>query len=239
MGTARWAKGQGDSHHTASTAGAHRPLSRILVAMTKRYDRAYFDRWYRGPDAPKGEDELRRNVHLAVAVAESVLARPVTTVLDVGAGEGRWQPVLHEVRPGAAYLGIEPSDYAVERFGETRNLRRGTFRSLDEHAFDEPFDLVLCADVLHYLDDGEVEVGLPELADLVGGAALIEVFAAEDHAEGDRVGFHARPAAWYRERFANAGLVPIGLQMYVHAEMVDELEALDLTAHPRTTRDDR
>jgi 2-polyprenyl-3-methyl-5-hydroxy-6-metoxy-1,4-benzoquinol methylase len=196
--------------------------------MTKRYDRAYFDRWYRGADAPKGGAELCRNVHLAVAVAESVLARPVASVLDVGAGEGRWQPVVHALRPEAAYLGIEPSDYAVERFGEARNLRRGTFGALDEHAFDDPFDLVVCADVLHYLDDAEVEAGLPELADLVGGAALIEVFTAQDHAEGDRHGFHARPAAWYRERFAAVGLVPLGLQMYAHAEMAGELEALDL-----------
>jgi predicted TPR repeat methyltransferase len=196
--------------------------------MTKRYDRAYFDRWYRGPDAPKGDDELRRNVHLAVAVAESVLARPLDTVLDVGAGEGRWQPVVHELRPRAAYLGIEPSEYAVERFGEARNLRRGTFGSLHEHVFDDPFDLVVCADVLHYLDDDEVERGLPELAHRVGGAALIEVFTGEDHAAGDRAGFRGRPARWYRERFAAAGLVPLGLQMYVHAEWVEELEALDL-----------
>jgi SAM-dependent methyltransferase len=203
--------------------------------MSKSYDRAYFDRWYRGPGAPKGEDELRRNVHLAVAVAESVLARPVDSVLDIGAGEGRWQPVLYELRPEAAYLGIEPSDYAVERFGEARNLRRGTLAALDEHAFEEPFDLVVCADVLHYLDEIEIEAGLPELVDLVGGAALVEVFTAEDHAEGDRDGFVARPAGWYRERFAAAGLVPLGLQMYVHEEYVHELEALDLAVRPRVS----
>ncbi|HKK92192.1 MAG TPA: hypothetical protein VJ925_02120, partial [Longimicrobiales bacterium] len=61
--------------------------------MTKSYDRAYFDRWYRGDHALKGEGELRRQVALAVAAAESVLNRSLASVLDVGAGEGRWQPI--------------------------------------------------------------------------------------------------------------------------------------------------
>jgi SAM-dependent methyltransferase len=197
----------------------------------KAYDQAYFDRWYRGPNAPSGKlDALERHVALAVAVTESVLDRPLTSVLDVGCGEGRWQPVLHRLRPGAAYLGIDSSGYAVERFGEERNLRRGSFEHLDLHDFDDPFDLVLCADVLHYLGDDAIEQGLDTFVDLVGGVALIEVFTAEDEAEGDRESFHLRPAAWYRERFRAAGLVAIGLQLYAHHEIAEDLEALDRPA---------
>lgn len=194
----------------------------------KRYDQAYFDRWYRSGDSPSDDDTLRRHVALAVAVAESVLDRPLETVLDVGAGEGRWQPLVAELRPDAAYLGIEPSEYAVERFGEVRNLRQGTFGELHLHVFDEPFDLVVCADVLHYLSKEEVLGGLDAFADLVGGAALIEVFTSADPVLGDREGFHEREPAWYRRAFRGAGLVPVGLQMYVHEEMAAELDALDL-----------
>jgi SAM-dependent methyltransferase len=194
----------------------------------KRYDQAYFDRWYRGPDAPAGKlDALERHVALAVAVAESVLDRPVESVLDVGCGEGRWQPVLHALRPEAAYLGIDSSDYAVERFGAQRNLRRGSFEELELHDFEDPFDLVVCADVLHYLSDAAIEQGLETFVDLVGGVALIEVFTAEDYAEGDRDDFHMRPASWYRDRFRRAGLVAIGLQLYAHHEIAEDLEALD------------
>ena len=42
----------------------------------------------------KDEGELRRLVALAVAAAESILNRPIETVLDIGCGEGRWQPIL-------------------------------------------------------------------------------------------------------------------------------------------------
>ena len=195
----------------------------------KRYDRAYFDRWYRGDHPAVGtEDDLRRAVALAVAAAESILARPLESVLDVGCGEGRWQPVLRDLRPDAAYLGIDSSAYAVERFGEERNLRLGRFGELEYHVADEPFDLVVCSDVLHYLSSEEILEGIDALADHTGGAAVVDVFTQEDEAEGDRADFHLRPAAWYRAVLRDAGLVAIGLQMYVHEEMTELLEALDL-----------
>lgn len=207
-----------------------------MTPSPKSYDQAYFDRWYRGPSAPKGAAELERDVALALAAAESVLARPIETVLDVGAGEGRWQPVLAAHRPEVRYIGIEPSDYAIERFGPPRNLYQGSFGELDRFPFEEPFDLVVCADVLHYLTDTEVEQGLEVFADLVGGVALIEVYTGDDEAHGDRAGFHTRPAAWYRERLRASGLIPLGLQLYVHEESAADLEALDLAPGAREAR---
>lgn len=200
-----------------------------LAVGGKRYDRAYFDRWYRGDEPAVGtEADLRRAVALAVSAAESIIARPLDTVLDVGCGEGRWQPVLHDLRPEAAYLGIDASEYAVERFGEARNLRRGRFGELPYHVFDEPFDLVVCSDVLHYLSSEEILAGIDALADRTGGVAVIDIFTEEDDPEGDRVDFHRRPAAWYRRVLGDAGLVPIGLQMYVHHDVAAFLERLDL-----------
>jgi len=195
----------------------------------KRYDRAYFDSWYRGDDPPVGTTaDLERAVGLAVAAAESVLARPLASVLDVGCGEGRWQPVLYALRPEASYLGVDPSEYAVVRFGESRNLRRGRFGELRYHVFDEPIDLVVCSDVLHYLPDEEIFEGLGALAERTGGVAVIDVFTEEDDPEGDRVDLHLRPASWYRAAFTESGLVAIGLQMYVTEETAETLEALDL-----------
>ena len=195
----------------------------------KRYDQAYFDRWYRGSDEGVGSaDALRRNVALAVAVTESVLDAPLRSVLDVGCGEGRWQPILHDLRPGGTYLGIDPSEYVVERFGAERNLRYGSFEELGYHVFDEPFDLIVCSDVLHYLTEDEIRAGLPALEERCAGVALLETFTTEDDPEGDREGFHLRSAAWYRETFADAGFVPIGLQLYVPRDVAEELDALDL-----------
>lgn len=168
-----------------------------------------------------------RHVALAVAAAESILDRPVETVLDVGCGEGRWQPVLQALRPGAKYVGLDPSEYTVSRFGAARNILRGSFGDLELHAFEDPFDLVVCADVLHYVGDEEILAGIDTLADLVGGSAVVEVFTDADPVLGDRAGFRLRPPEWYRRVFRAAGLVAIGLQMYVHEETAELLEALD------------
>ena len=198
----------------------------------KPYDRAYFDRWYRGDDPVKGAGELMRQVALAVAATESILDRELTSVLDVGCGEGRWQPVVRELRPGASYLGLDPSEYAVSRFGESRNLLSGSFQGLEAFAFEEPFDLLVCADVLHYLDDVTLLSGIDTLADLVGGVALLEVFTAADPALGDREGLHLRAPTWYHRVFRGAGLVSVGLQMWVHQEIAETLDAMDLPVAP-------
>jgi SAM-dependent methyltransferase len=169
-------------------------------------------------------------VALAVAVTESVLARPLRSVLDVGCGEGRWQPVVRRLRPHASYLGIDSSDYAVERFGGRRNLRLGTFEDLHLHRFERPFDLVVCSDVLHYLTEDEIEAGIPTIAELTQGVALLDTFTTADEIVGDEAGFHWRRPEWYRRVFESAGLRPIGLQMYVPEEVAEVLEAMDLPA---------
>lgn len=195
----------------------------------KAYDRSYFDRWYRGGSpAIASRAVLTRKVAAAVAVTEFVLDRPLRAVLDVGCGEARWQPVLHRLRPRAAYLGIDSSEYAVRRFGARRNVRLGTFGDLSLHDFDERFDLVVCSDVLHYLPGKEIERGLPALVDRVEGVAFLEVFTRSDEIEGDLDGFRRRPPGWYRRAFERAGLAAIGLGFYVPPRVVHDLDALEL-----------
>ena len=194
----------------------------------KRYDRAYFDRWYRGLGAVASVDALRRKVATAVAVTEYVLDRELTSVLDVGCGEGRWQPVLYEMRPDAAYLGVDSSRYAIDRFGAARNLRLGSFEELELHAFDEPFDLIVCSDVLHYLKRDAIRRGLPALVERLGGVAFLELFTRTDEVEGDLHDFKRRPASTYRSLFAEVGLIPIGLQFWVPEWITDDLDDLEL-----------
>ena len=194
----------------------------------KRYDRAYFDRWYRGPEAPvEAGAALARKVHLSVAMAEAVLTRPVRTILDVGCGEARWQPLLARHRPEATYLGLDPSSYVVERFGRRRNILTGGFEDLGGIAFDDPFDLIVCADVLHYLTRRQILDGLERLVPLVGGVALLEAFTRSDEILGDREGFHRRAPRTYRRWFSEAGLVHCGMQHYARADLADDLAALD------------
>jgi SAM-dependent methyltransferase len=177
---------------------------------TKRYDRAYFDHWYRGRNRVSSRDEVRRKVALAVATCEYFTRHPLRSVLDIGCGEGAWQPHLADLRPRAKYLGLDPSDYAVARFGASRNIRKAAFGELASARLRRQFDLVVCSDALHYVPDDEIRAGLPELVRLAGGVLFLEVLTADDDIIGDLNGMIKRPAIWYRKLFEKAGLTPVG-----------------------------
>lgn len=195
--------------------------------MTKAYDRAYFDRWYRGRFRVHTKGEVRRKIQLAVAMAEYFLRRPMESVLDVGAGEGAWLPHLRALRKSVSYLGVEPSDYAVERFGAERNLRKGSFAELPKLRLRKQYDLVVCSDVLHYLSQKEISQGIDELAALTGGVAYIEVLTEEDDIVGDLHGLNRRSADWYRRRFERAGFSWAGPYLWLGPRARQEASALE------------
>ena len=195
--------------------------------MAKRYDQGYFDRWYRDGGIG-GRQRLARKVALAVATAEYMLERPLRTVLDVGCGEGVWRTPLLKLRPRASYLGFDSSEYAIARYGRARNLRFARFGDFAALRPCPPVDLLVCSDVLHYLDTRELDRGLPALAELCGGVAFIEVFARGDGAEGDEHDFKQRSAAFYRERLRALGLRPLGSHCWLSPALVPHATALEL-----------
>jgi SAM-dependent methyltransferase len=194
----------------------------------KRYDAAYFNRWYRNPGSRVASRADRaRKVRMVVGITEYVLERPLRSVLDVGCGEGAWQPILLRLRPGTRYVGVDPSPYAVRRFGRSRNVRPGRLESLDEQRLRGRFDLVVCADVLHYMPARELEQGLCHLRDLLGGVAYLETFTAGDGFVGDTRGFYTRSSGFYHKLFLRVGLVPCGMQCYVPRELAGRAPALE------------
>ncbi|HEY4130806.1 MAG TPA: methyltransferase domain-containing protein, partial [Gemmatimonadaceae bacterium] len=173
----------------------------------KNYDRAYFDRWYRDPtDRVTTRDALARKVHMAVALAEFLLGDRIRTVLDVGCGEATWYPVLRRIRRDVRYIGVDSSDYVLARFGKSRNVRRGTFGDLHTLKLRGPFDLIVCADVLQYVDTKDIGRGLKTIRKLLGGVAYVESFTTNDYMEGDRTDWRERSASEYRRLFKGAGL---------------------------------
>src|SRR4051812_12325570 len=156
--------------------------------MAKRYDQAYFDRWYRDPKHRQwAEPAIARKVRMVLGVAEYLYERPVRSVLDVGCGEGSWQPILKDLRPKLSYTGIDGSEYVVARFGRERNIRRGTVGELGSLGLRQQFDLVVCCDVLHYVTTAEMKRGLAAMAKLARGPAYLEAYTAADDVTGDNV----------------------------------------------------
>ena len=169
--------------------------------MTKQYDRAYFDRWYRNRTTRVNTHfEVRRKVQMAVASAEYFLRRQIRTVLDIGCGEGAWLPHLRALRPRVKYIGFDSSEYVVRRFGKTRNIHQASFADLPSLGLGV-YDLVICSDVMHYVKDAELRAGVHAIADATDGVAYLEVLTKEDEIIGDLDSFIRRPAAFYRALF--------------------------------------
>jgi SAM-dependent methyltransferase len=197
--------------------------------MTKRYDQAYFHRWYRDPRTRVTSDRaLDRKVHVALSAAEYMVGRRVRTVLDIGCGEARWFEALKRLRRGIEYIGLDPSDYAVETFGKSRNVRHGSFGTLRTLRLAGPFDLIVCADVLQYVATPHLAAGLREIRRLLGGAAYIEAYAREDDMEGDMEGWHFRTAAEYRRQFRDAGLTHCGIYCFIDAKKIRAVNRLEV-----------
>ena len=202
-------------------------MTNPVPAETKRYDREYFDRWYRRRGIG-GAKRLARKVALAVAAAEYHLERPIRSVLDIGCGEGVWLAPLRKLRPDVRYLGFDGSEYAVARHGRARNLHLARFGDFALLRPCPPVDLLVCSDVLHYLPTRELTRGLPGLAELCRGVAFLETFTREDRAEGDEHEFQSRPARFYRQRFEAAGFSPLGSHCWLSPALRDSATALEV-----------
>ena len=195
----------------------------------KVYDQTYFNRWYRDPnDRVSTRESLVRKVRMAVSVTEFLLGREIRSVLDVGCGEAPWFLVLKRLRPNARYVGVDSSDYVIARFGAERNIRRGSFGSLGKVKSLRKSDIVVCADVLQYVDTRDIERGLRAIRALLGGVAYIEAFTTDDKMEGDRVDWQERSAAEYRRLFRRADLTQCGPYCYTD---LDELDSLNTFEH--------
>lgn len=195
----------------------------------KRFDRSYFDKWYRSSTHKIGtRADLARQVHLAVSAAEYMLTRPIRSVLDVGAGEGRWQPLVRELRPSAKYVGVDPSEYAIKRFGKRRNLYLGTIDDLETLFPDQTFDLVVCCSVLNYLPREQFIHALHQLAQRTHGVAFLEIFSKEDEVEGDTNEWYTETAAENRRLLKRAGFIPCGMHCYITKQSEIVTAALEL-----------
>ncbi len=164
---------------------------------------------------------------MVLALAEYFLERPVRTVLDVGAGEGAWGMEVKKLRRGARYVGVDPSEYAVARYGKRRNIRLGTFGDLGALRLRGRFDVVVCSGMLNYLSEYELTRGLRHVHALLRGVAYLEIFTDRDEVEGDTTGWRRRPRGFYDRLLRRTGFVQCGPHCWLPRDfdgVVTELE---------------
>ena len=162
------------------------------------FDEAFFHRYY-GDSATRVADDgdAARLVGLIGGVLDYVGVR-VRRVLDAGCGVGLLRAPLLERYPRARYEGLEASPFLCRKFG----WRQGSIAAIKS---PRRFDLVVCHDVLQYLDDATAARSIANLGRLTHAALYFSALTqgdwrrSADQSRTDR-DVHLRPADWYRER---------------------------------------
>jgi len=167
--------------------------------MRKSFDQAYYDRFYRNPRTRAVTPAAAARQARFIAAYLRHLEVPVSRILDIGCGTGTTLRALGREFPSARVQGVEYSDYLCKRYGWAQG-------SVVDYASDKPWDLVVCNDVLAYLNAAECAQALANIAALCRGAAFLGILTADDAGQYDRARTdpqqHRRPAAWYRRRLA-------------------------------------
>jgi SAM-dependent methyltransferase len=177
------------------------------------YSSAYFDKWYRSEHRVHSPADRMRTVRMVVGVADYMLGRPIRSVLDIGAGEGQWLGALRRIHGAIRYAGVDPSEYAVARYGRRRNIRSGSLGNLPREVTRRSYDLVVCSGVLNYLPPAELRAGLARVAQLARGVAFLELFTDRDDVQGDTRG--RRRGTFYRSLLRDLGFRQCGPHCYV------------------------
>ena len=162
------------------------------------FDSAYFRKYYfdaatRVTTGP----EMRGRARL-IAAALNHAGIPVRSILDAGCGIGLMRKPFAEAIPRARYRGLEASDFLCSRYQWIKG-------SVVDFAPRFRSDLVICYDVLQYLDDDDAARAVANLARLTAAALYISALTREDWRENcdrsrtDR-SVHLRPGDWYRRR---------------------------------------
>ena len=175
--------------------------------LRKRFDEQYYRQFYLDPltraMGPEDFDKLGDFVCGYLKYPD----QPVDTVLDMGCGLGQWRGVVGRHFPNAAYTGVEISDYVCSRYGWQQG-------SVVNWSVRKTFDLVICSDVVQYLDDNDAKAAIDNLARLCAGVLYFAVLTERDWQENcdqdrtDSEGY-LRSGKWYRNHlqphFTNIG----------------------------------
>jgi SAM-dependent methyltransferase len=158
----------------------------------------FFRRYYFNP-ATRVTSASEMQDRAALILAALRHARiPVRRILDAGCGVGLLRRSFARVSPRISYTGLERSVYLCKRYGWIQG-------SLVDYKARTPFDLVVCYDVLQYLDDKDTQRALANLTRLSRAALYFSALTREDwRANCDRGrtdrAVHLRTGAWYAKR---------------------------------------
>ena len=164
--------------------------------MAEQFDRAYYQRFYMDPrTAVTNRAEMNARGKLIGAMADHI-GLPVRSILDAGCGVGLLRAPLKRALPKATYTGLEVSEYLCRRYGWIQG-------GIQDFTRKTSYDVVICYDVLQYLDAAATRRALANLARVCRGLLYFGVLTREDWEENcdqsrTDANVHLRTAEWYR-----------------------------------------
>jgi len=175
-----------------------KPVKVHAAKPANNFSAAYFRKFYLNAAT---RVVTAAEMHSRAALIASALRQcqiPIRSILDAGCGIGLLRKPFREFLPRARYVGLEASDYLCGRFDWIQG-------SIVDFAPRQPFDLVVCYDVLQYLPDAQAARAIVNLSKLTHAALYVSALTAEDWRENcdrnrtDRA-VHLRSGTWYRRR---------------------------------------
>lgn len=185
--------------------------SREARALSARFNRDYYRQFYfDGRSAVTSRAEMRARATLIAGYVQHI-GCPVTRMLDAGCGIGLLRAPFKRLLPKAEYTGLEVSEYLCQRYGWTQGSLTN-FRA-------RPFDLVVCYDVLQYLDDRLAAQAIANLGRLCRGVLYITALTKHDWLENcdqrrTDPDVHLRTGEWYRKRLLKS-FRPVGAGLWI------------------------
>ena len=179
--------------------------------MRNDFNKAYYDRFYRNPRTRAVTPAAAKRQAAFIANYLRYLEVPVKRLADIGCGLGDVLHALEAEYPKAKAQGVEISPYLCEEYGWQEG-------SVVDYRSAKLFDLVVCNDVIAYLDDKQCAKALANLASLTKSAVFLGILTKEDWAlcDQDRTDpdQYLRPMAWYQKRLSRH-FVGVGGGLYL------------------------
>lgn len=176
----------------------------------QRFNKSYFDRYY----GKRPVRSLHEVAHLATAVHELATwwNSPIRSVLEVGAGPGDWSNWYRTMQPKVRVMSVDVSEHACATYGHQQ-------RDIATWSPTKPFDLVICMDVLQYLDDNHATRALRNLTKATRTLLYFDALTSfdakytVDRAATD-LNAHLRTGDWYRRRLSRS-FTQVGIGLWV------------------------
>jgi hypothetical protein len=177
------------------------------------FDARYYRRFYESSrTAVVTTNQAKAEVGFVLAFCNHVGLR-IRRFTDAGAGTGWWaKEFRRQYKSQCVIETFDSSEAAAKGYGHTQV-------GIEDIPL-KPADLVVCRDVLRYLNDAAAKRAIRRLARKTRGVLYLHVITSDDEVdeEASDMSGYFRTASWYRRELKKAGFVNVGMGLFASSK---------------------